>query len=248
MQNKLTNIKKEINDNKIKGIKPKLSHTRKRRSVVWSKGAFKEKPGDESKVICEQCALQGKAHEYGTCKDSTTTSLRRHLEAKHPRFWKKINTVAGAKQPKVSKYLNSKPDWKQKGKKSQKVDHDLVRLVIAFSLPLYIVDSPELKKLLHPEYIQPSATYFTKLLKSKYVQLKAILYNKVQKYNYVGVQVDHYTASNKYPYCNASLSYVDEDYNLKTINLETFGYKLSHTAEDLFKSMEGTGGIIEKAN
>ena len=110
MQNKVTNIRKEINANKKKGIKPKPSHTRKRRSVVWSKGAFKEKPGDESKVICEQCALQGKAHEYGTCKDSTTTSLCHHLEAKHPRFWKKINTVAGAKQPKVSKYLNSKPD------------------------------------------------------------------------------------------------------------------------------------------
>ena len=106
--------------------------------------------------------------------------------------------------------------------------------MIAFILPLYIVDSPELKKLLHPEYIQPSATYFTNLLKSKYVQLKAILYNKVQKYNYVGVQVDHYTASNKYPYCNASVSYVDKDFNLKTITLETFGHKLSHTAEDVF--------------
>ena len=43
------------------------------------------------------------------------------------------------------------------------------------------------------------------------------------------------------------MSYVDEDFNLKTITLETFGYKLSHTAEDVFKSMEGTGGIIEKA-
>ena len=78
MQNKLTNIKKEINDNKKKGIKPKPSHTRKRRSVVWSKGAFKGKPGDMSKVICEQCALQGKAHEQERCKNSTT-ALRRHL-------------------------------------------------------------------------------------------------------------------------------------------------------------------------
>ena len=43
MQNKVTNIRKEINANKKKGIKPKPSHTRKRRSVVWSKGAFKEK-------------------------------------------------------------------------------------------------------------------------------------------------------------------------------------------------------------
>ena len=141
------------------------------------------------------------------------------MKAKHPRFWKKINSVAGAKQPKVSKYLNSKPDWKRNGKKSQKVDHLLVRLVIAYNLPLYIVNSPELKKLLPPEYIQPSATYFTNLLKAKYVQIKTIVYNKVQKCKYIGVQVDNYTVTNKYPYCNASVYFVDEDYNLKTITL-----------------------------
>jgi len=63
----------------------------------------------------------------------------------------------------------------------------------------------------------------------------------------MGVQVDNYTATNKYPYYNASVYFVDEDFNLKTVTLEPIKFHLSHTVENILEVMEGTGGMIEKA-
>ena len=76
------------------------------------------------------------------------------------------------------------------------------------------------------------------------MQTKTIVYNKVQKCKYIGVQVDKYTVNNIYPYCNASVYFVDEDYNLKTITLEPIRFHLTYTAENVLKLMEGTGGMI----
>ena len=113
--------------------------------------------------------------------------------------------------------------------------------MIANNLSHCIVNNPELKELLPKEYIPPSSTYFTNLLKAKYVQTKTIVYNKVQKCKYIGVQVDNYTATNKYPYCNVSVSFVDEDFYLKTITSEPIKFDLRHTAENVLDLMEGTG-------
>ena len=110
-----------------------------------------------------------------------------------------------------------------------------------------LMNNPELKDILPTSYIPPNSTVFTKLLNAKYMQTKTIVSNKVQKCKYIGVQVDNYTATNKYPYCNASVSFVDENFNLKTIILETIKFHISHTAENVLKLMEGTGRMIEKA-
>ena len=79
------------------------------------------------------------------------------------------------------------------------------------------------------------------------MQTKTIVSNKVQKCKYIGVQVDNYTATNKYPYCNVSVSFVDEDFYLKTINLESIMFDHKHTAGNVLELIEGTGGMIEKA-
>ena len=105
---KKDNKKKGINDNKGKCIEPNVSHKRKQSSIAWRECAFKFKPGDNTKVICGQCELEGNYHEQ--TRGEGTSSLRRHLEVKHPTFWGNINCVPDGKQPKMSKYTYSQAE------------------------------------------------------------------------------------------------------------------------------------------
>ena len=75
--------------------------------------------------------------------------------------------LSDGKQQKVSTYFYGTGDWKRNGKKSNKVDHLLVRLVIANDLSPCIIYNPELKELLPTPYIPPNSTDFYKTVKDK---------------------------------------------------------------------------------
>ena len=80
--------------------------------------------------------------------------------------------LSDGKLQKLSTYFYGMEDWKRNGKKSNKVDHLLVRLVIANDLSPCIIYNPELKELLPTPYSLQNSTEFTELLKTKYVQRK----------------------------------------------------------------------------
>ena len=77
---------------------------------AWREGAFKFKPGDNTKVIYGQCELQGIFHEQ--VKGESVSSLLTHLKVKHPIFWMKIKGLSDCKQQKVSTYFYGTGDWK----------------------------------------------------------------------------------------------------------------------------------------
>ena len=75
--------------------------------------------------------------------------------------------------------------WTRNGKQSNKVDHSLVRCVVANNFSPCIIYSPELKELLPTPYILPNSTEFAELLKKKYVEKKEF----IMKYRSVNILV-----------------------------------------------------------
>ena len=57
--------------------------------------------------------------------------------------------------------------WKRNGQQSKKVDHSLVRCVVANHFSPCIIKSPEYKELLPTQYNLPDSTEFAELLKKK---------------------------------------------------------------------------------
>ena len=63
---------------------------------------------------------------------------------------------------------------------------------------------------------------------------------------YVGIQVDHTTANNYDPYTNLCVQLVNVNFSVHSISVGTFEYKGKHTADALYESCEGKGGLVEK--
>ena len=91
---------------------------------------------------------------------------------KHPTFWRKHEGLPDVKPKKVSTYFYGTVGSTRNGKQSNKVDHSLVRCVVANNFSPCIIYSPELKELLPTPYILPNSTEFAELLKKKYVETK----------------------------------------------------------------------------
>ena len=244
---KKNNKKKGKNGNKGKCTQPNASGTRRKTSIAWKEGAFKCKPGDSTKVICGQCALEGRDYEQKLVNGGSTSSLLTHLKNHHPIFYKKHEGLPDEKQRQFASYFYDTVGWKRNGEQSKKFDHLLVRFVVATNSSPCIIKSPEFKKLLPTQYNLPDSTEFAKLLKEKKVQINKQIHNEVQKCNYIGVQVSNYTSSNKYPYCYVSVSLVKQDFNLKTIILESIKFDPTSKAVNVFELMEGSEGMIQKA-
>ena len=73
------------------------------------------------------------------------------------------------------------------------------------------------------------------------------LAKKLQEVYAMGLQIDHYTSSAHYPFGNLYVTYMDNEFELVNISLGTFPFQKSHTAENIFDSVEGRKeGILTK--
>ena len=48
------------------------------------------------------------------------------------------------------------------------------------------------------------------------------------------------------PFANMCMQYVKDDFTLGAISFGTVQYEGKHTAEQLFKSLEGEGGLVKQ--
>ena len=73
---------------------------------MWANGVFKYKTKhddtlDKGFVVCQQCNKSMKKH-------NGTTNLIKHLEGKHPQFWRRIRGEE-SRTPSVKKFMSNKP-------------------------------------------------------------------------------------------------------------------------------------------
>ena len=244
MKKTIAVLGKTVKENKAKGKPPAKQYKSNRpKSIVWSEGGFDypiiDGKKDLKKAQCGQCRAILK-------KCSGTTNLRLHLMSKHKEFWKKLNAEK-PDQPKLSAYLDQTKQWPRGSSNALKYDKYLAKFVIKNHLSLSIVKCDWLKKLCVPNYKLPGRTYFTDtILKNMYEETLGKVKDIFKDLKNIGVQVDHYTSSQHLPYANVCVSYLDSDFQMQNVSLGTFGYEDGHHSDEIYSSMEGEHGIVQK--
>ena len=121
--------------------------------------------------------------------------------------------------------------------------------MVATNQSLSVIENPYFRDLLPKEFVPPCRKTFTDVcLDTCFQQTKQRLLFDIKKHSskYVGIQVDHTTANNYDPYANLCVQLVNDDFSVRSISVGTFEYKGKHTADALYESCEGKGGLVEK--
>ena len=137
-------------------------------------------------------------------------------------------------------------DWKPNAKKTVEWDRKVLKFILSKNQSLSVVENPEFRDLLPKEYKPPCRKTLTnKCLSTCYLATKEKLLFDIQSNSnkYIGLQVDHTTASNYDPYCSLCIQYIKDDFSICSVSVGTFEYKGKHTAEALYNSCEGEGGL-----
>ncbi|CAL4085876.1 unnamed protein product, partial [Meganyctiphanes norvegica] len=225
---------------KSKGEKVPQVTIKKQKSTVWKLFKYKKSEGVEDSVnkkiaVCQVCGLEMKCH-------GGTSSLKNHLERKHPKKW--FNVQSGSTIT-MNKCVHSPASWKRNGQNSKVFDRYLARFVISANLPLSIVENEWLKKLVRPEYNLPSRKFLGyNVLGPMAEDTKSYLELKLQKADALGLTTDHYTSSSHYPFGNLYATIINEDFQIESFNLGTFPFNMSHSVENIYESIEGKEGIL----
>ena len=203
------------------------------------------KVNGKKKTQCKQCPETILSY----CGSSTTNMLK-HIRKNHQEEHDNLVASGEVKKPTtMTPFVIKTADWKPDGKKTVEWDRKVIRVILSGNFSLATVENPEFRDLLPKEYTPPCRKTLTnKCLTTCYLATKEKLLFDIQSNSnkYIGLQVDHTTASNYDPYCSLCIQYIKDDFSLCSVSLGTFEYKGRHTAEALYNSCEGPGGLVDK--
>ena len=234
----------KINKRKREGQCPSPPPKSEKKGSVWR--FFKEiKVDGIKKTQCKQCP-----EVILNYVGSSTSNMLRHIRINHKIELDNLVASGQVKQPPtMTPFVIKTADWKPNAKKTVEWDRRVMKFILSGNLSLSVVENPEFRALLPKEYKPPCRKTLTnKCLTTCYLATKEKLLFDIQSNSnkYIGLQVDHTTASNYDPYCSLCIQYIKDDFSLCSVSLGTFEYKGRHTAEALYNSCEGKGGLVDK--
>ena len=112
-----------------------------------------------------------------------------------------------------------------------------------------MIENEYFKDLLHPDFNAPCRkTFKERSIVSCFEHTKEAFLFDIKKSltKNIGMQVDHTTANNLTPFWNMCLQHVKDDFSLGVLSVGAFEYTCKHTAEELWNSFEGPGGLVDK--
>lgn len=124
----------------------------------------------------------------------------------------------------------------------RKQDNLLCQMIYKDYQPFSVVENDGFRaysKGLNPSYeIIGRKQLAQKLLPEKFEEVKLFVMNEVQKAKSVSLTTDCWTDSSSVSYITVTLHYVDDNFKLKTYNLETSTFTERHTAENLLNFLK----------
>lgn len=236
----------EANTDRPRPSKP--SSTSASASVVWNYFTRKEK---EAK--CSVCDKMLKVSA------GSTSSLIRHLGAKHPTKYKDFlnnqkivenlkqkakkekfpfkSTLSKPKQPKVDEFFKANDKWSATHPKAKEITKAIGTWMAKSLHPYSLVEEQgfvNLIKITEPKYSMPNRTTFSRsIIPELYQQTKAKVSKEItQDINgatSMSVTTDLWTSAANDAFISASLHYIDKDFELKTFCLGSSHFPEEHT-------------------
>lgn len=211
-------------------------------------GAFSEK--NKATVICNICSL---TFAY---KNSSTSSLKRHLERKHDAIVKKTKPAAATSsstptassssstthtQSTIAGFLASKAPLKPSNDRAQNITRLITHMFALDLQPLNFIENTgfrNLLKYLEGRYVIPSRALFRnkhipELYNSTAKQLRSVIQGAADGLSIFSITTDAWTARTLDSYVTYTLHIIDKDYKLKSFVVGTYVFEHAHTAANL---------------
>jgi hypothetical protein len=230
-----------------------LSRTKRPAAVIWK---FFTKVGPlEAK--CQTCSCLLKI------KTGSTTSMIRHLEAKHPVHYKQYvqdqkefesQKVAKQskltpffKQTKIEEMLTSKDKWPHNHPKAKLITESIVNWMAKSLHPYSMVEEKgfvDLMKVMEPKYVVPSRTTFSRsLIPDLYFKTKVNVENEIKEslehgISSVSVTTDLWTSSANDAFLSVNAHFLDNSFNMKTKCLENAYFDEEHNGRNIASKLK----------
>lgn len=176
-----------------------------------------------------------------------TTNLQFHLDHEH----RDLKEATGASstacgKQKAAHQLNikeafTKPNERMSANKQKEIDNALMTLMIKKVLPLSLVDHESFKtfvSLLDPRYVVPCRKTLNSMLERKHEDMKKKLKNDLKDLKDISITHDGWTSMNTESFETFTGHFISQDWQLKSVAVETIKVEGSHTAEHIARNVQ----------
>ncbi|XP_021959862.1 zinc finger BED domain-containing protein 4 [Folsomia candida] len=238
-----------------KGIKRIISILGTRRTSgawLW----FKDHSTNPSKAVCTVC--NGEI-ACGIGKSRSTSSLKKHLEAKHPTHYQQAysndpDAVAVSSdddnygsttpkkmrltQPTLIESLESKKKWKIDDLGAQSLHYTLGEMIAVYVLPYSFVEKIGFRRLLaamKPQYPVPGRTYMTDTIIPKiYERTRKKIWSQVQDATWISFTSDIWTSEhNNFGFISFTGHLIDEIFKHRHAVLQCKHFSGEHSGQKI---------------
>lgn len=169
---------------------------------------------------------------------SNNANFLAHIDAFHPDFDAELEgrTEWPLKQPKIS-FDKPRPKTSMLPTERQNLlDDALAKLVVGKILPTSLADNEYFKSfvgLLDPKYNIPSCRTLHRHLQNKQEQMTEQMKSDIRQCESVAITHDGWTSLNTESYNTTTVHAIDNEWQLKTLVLDTKKMEGSHTSEKI---------------
>ena len=224
------------------------------KSAVWKHFGLRcdeeKRPIIDGYAFCQECKNKVAA------RNGNTSKLIAHLRNNHQNIYAvfakqkavkaKQNQSASAtsQQKSITEALVSSQPYDRKSKKWMELTNSVTYCIAKDMLPMYTVEKPGFRRMLavfDKRYEPPSQTYMSKIaIPHAYSITKEQVVNDLSHVKYFSVTTDCWSSQGMKPYLSYTIHYVDDDWALQSLCLQTLYLPEDHTASNLAEGLEET--------
>ena len=227
------------------------------KSVAWN--YFGLKKGSDGNAIDDGGAICRTCRRRVLAKYGNTSNLMSHLKINHPKLYEDAMKTAKTSRSKsvpvsvgqstIEETIERTQKYERKGKRWKELTDSITYCIAKDCLPINIVEGAGFKRMINAfdsRYEIPSRNHFSRIaLPSLSTSVNQQVRKKIGTLQYFSATTDMWSSIGMQPYMSYTIHYIDSEWKLQNICLQTQFLPEDHTGINLADAMEAALGLWE---